>query len=267
MRKYNALLLSAGLGTRLQPFTDIWPKCMMPVQGRPLLDYWIANLTQCKVEKILINTHHKHWEISQYIRRRHLKNRVIESHETSLLGTAGTIRKNREFCSKYPLIVAHADNLCVCNFQAFVEHHETRSKEDCPITLMSFVTDKPDSCGILEIDENDRLQKMYEKMPNARGNIANGAVYIFEPEVLYWIQNNNEVTDISTQVLPQFMGKISVWHNHRIHRDIGSAEQLFAAQHENIDGNLKSLFVMDDWQRSFKNHEIQNMVMKNVQPR
>lgn len=267
MRKYNALLLSAGLGTRLQPFTSIWPKCMMPVQGWPLLDYWIANFSQCNIEKILINTHYKHCEVTKYIRRNHLKNRLIGSHEETLLGTAGTIRKNKNFCSKFPLIVAHADNLCVCKFQDFVEHHETKRGKDCPITLMSFVTDKPESCGILELDENNRLQKMHEKVPGSPGNIANGAVYIFEPEVVHWIINSKEIADISTQVLPQFMGKISVWHNYRIHRDIGSAEQLFAAQHENINDDIKSSFVMDDWQRSFKNHEIQNMVMKNVQTR
>ena len=53
----RALLLAAGRGTRLRPLTDTVPKCLVPVQGRPLLDYWLALLFDAGVERVLINTH------------------------------------------------------------------------------------------------------------------------------------------------------------------------------------------------------------------
>ena len=57
----RALLLAAGLGTRLQPLTNYLPKCLVPVHGRPLLDYWLENLLNHGIEQILINTHYMAW--------------------------------------------------------------------------------------------------------------------------------------------------------------------------------------------------------------
>ena len=54
----KVLLLSAGLGTRLSPLTDYWPKCMMPVAGRPLLSRWLDEILELKPTEVIINTHH-----------------------------------------------------------------------------------------------------------------------------------------------------------------------------------------------------------------
>jgi UTP-glucose-1-phosphate uridylyltransferase len=53
----RAILLAAGLGTRLAPITDTLPKCLVPINGKPLLDYWIEQLFNAGIERILINTH------------------------------------------------------------------------------------------------------------------------------------------------------------------------------------------------------------------
>jgi NDP-sugar pyrophosphorylase family protein len=54
----RALLLAAGLGTRLHPLTNYLPKCLVPIHGRPLLDYWLETLLDNGVEQVLINTHY-----------------------------------------------------------------------------------------------------------------------------------------------------------------------------------------------------------------
>ena len=56
----RAVLLAAGLGTRLRPLTDTVPKCLVPIKGKPLLDIWIESLLQAGVESILVNLHYKH---------------------------------------------------------------------------------------------------------------------------------------------------------------------------------------------------------------
>ena len=53
----DALLPSTGLGTRLRPLTDTWPKCLMPGSGRPLIDYWLLNLKLSGFKMVFINTH------------------------------------------------------------------------------------------------------------------------------------------------------------------------------------------------------------------
>ena len=54
----RALLLAAGLGTRLRPLTDTMPKCLVPIKGRPLLSIWLERLTQAGIGPFLINTHY-----------------------------------------------------------------------------------------------------------------------------------------------------------------------------------------------------------------
>ena len=54
----RALLLSAGIGSRLRPLTDRTPKCLVPILGRPLIDYWLDWTLGQGMEKVLINTHH-----------------------------------------------------------------------------------------------------------------------------------------------------------------------------------------------------------------
>ena len=58
MTKSKALLLAGGLGTRLRPVTLTLPKCLVPIGGKSLLDYWLENLARSDVGEALINTHH-----------------------------------------------------------------------------------------------------------------------------------------------------------------------------------------------------------------
>jgi len=68
---------------------------------------------------------------------------------------------------------------------------------------------------------------------NPPSEIANAAVYIFEPEVLSFLESlGREVIDLSTEVLPRFLGKIRTYRNAGYHRDIGSPESLRQAERE-----------------------------------
>jgi mannose-1-phosphate guanylyltransferase len=73
----------------------------------------------------------------------------------------------------------------------------------------------------------------HEKVANPPGNRANAAVYVFEPEILDFLAKlNREVIDLSTEVIPAFLGRIYTWHNAEYHRDIGSLESLQRAEQE-----------------------------------
>ena len=54
----KAFLLAAGLGTRLRPLTDNVPKCMLTIDGRPLLDIWLDSFDRAGVDEVLVNVHH-----------------------------------------------------------------------------------------------------------------------------------------------------------------------------------------------------------------
>ncbi len=226
----KALLVAAGLGTRLAPLTDVLPKCLMPIAGRPLLGLWLQMLSEAGFSEIVVNLHHHADLVSEYIRRSPWAERVILAPETSLLGTAGTLLRHRERFTEGPTLFAHADNLSLFDPRAFLAAHAGRPP-DAAMTMMSFVTDQPQSCGILTLDSAGRVLEMDEKPQHPKGNLANAAVYIVEPEVIDFVASlGKPVVDFSTEVLPVFMGRIFAFHNGSYHRDIGNPASLALAQ-------------------------------------
>jgi mannose-1-phosphate guanylyltransferase len=228
----KALLLAAGLGTRLRPLTNTIPKCLVPIHQRPLLDYWLELLLDGPVESALVNTHHLAAGVRDFISASRWRNRVTLVHEPTLLGTAGTVLRNRDFFGREPFLVIHADNLSLFDVRAFIARHAARPHETV-LTMMTFDTDAPTTCGIVVQDPNGVVLQMHEKVADPPGTRANAAIYILEPEVVDFIGTlGKSVLDLSTEVLPHFMGRIYSYHNARYHRDIGSLESLGKAEAE-----------------------------------
>jgi mannose-1-phosphate guanylyltransferase len=228
----RALLLAAGLGTRLRPITDTIPKCLVPIHGRPLLDHWLSLLFGGGVELALINTHYLPERVRDFVAASPWREQIVLAHEDLLLGTGGTILRNRTFFADKPFMVIHADNLSLFDVSAFIAHHAKRPA-GTSITMMTFDTDVPESCGIVELDQRGVVHRMHEKVTHPPGRRANAAVYIFEPTVVAFIASLGQtVVDLSMEVLPHFMGQISAFHNDRYHRDIGSLASLRKAEAE-----------------------------------
>ena len=107
----------------------------------------------------------------------------------------------------------------------------------------------------------------HEKVKNPPGNLANGAVYLLEPEVLQWICDRPEITDFSTQVLPHFIGRIATWHNEGIHIDIGSIEALREAQATVPFETAARSEPKDKWSEEFAFHPIHAQIKCGLPPR
>ena len=226
----KALLLAGGYGTRLLPITKNIPKCLIDINGEKLLDIWLDRLLESGVREILINTHHLADVVNQHIGQSIYKNNVRLVYEDELLGTAGTIKKNQDFFGDDPLIVIHSDNLSIFSMDEFKNCFMERPS-GIHITMMTFNTDCPESCGIVELDKNGVVIKFYEKIFNPPGNLANGAVYIIDDDVLQFIYKIDEdIIDFSTEIIPSFIGKINTFHNKIYHRDIGTPKSLNAAR-------------------------------------
>ncbi|QJQ03381.1 nucleotidyltransferase family protein [Herbaspirillum rubrisubalbicans] len=228
----RALLLAAGLGTRLRPLTDFLPKCLVPIAGRPLLDYWIETLLRQGVEDILINTHYRADLVERYIAASTWCDRVTLVHEPQLLGTAGTALTHRQFFGEQPFLLAHADNLTRFDCRDFLSTHRNRP-HGTALTMMLFETPDPQSCGIVELDTSGVVQAFHEKQPNPPGNLANAAVYVVEPEVLTWLASlGRHEIDFSTEVIPRYLGHIATFANTSYHRDIGTVQSWAQAQQD-----------------------------------
>ena len=228
----RALLLAAGLGTRLRPITDTIPKCLVLINGKPLLAYWLELLVSAGIKDILINTHYLSEVVDNYVQKSEFAEFITIAYEEELLGTAGTLLKNKARFSDGPTILIHADNLSCFSMSDFIKTYNERSA-DVEITMMTFNTDSPKKCGILEVDSNGIVHEMHEKVDNPKSNYANGAVYILSDSIIDFISSlNKNVLDFSIDILPNFMGKINTYHNNTYHRDIGDLISLNKAIEE-----------------------------------
>jgi mannose-1-phosphate guanylyltransferase len=258
----RALLLAAGLGIRLRPLTNEWPKCLMPIGKRPLLEYWLQTLLAADIQDVLVNTHFHAHQVKAFLAREQFATWVKSVHETELLGTAGTLRSNVDFFRGHITLLVHADNWCQCDFGAFVSYHLHQRPAHCLITMMTFDTDTPQSCGIVKTDDQGVVMAFHEKVANPPGKRANGAVYLLEPVVIEWLERHPDVVDFSTEVLPQFIGRIATWHNAGIHRDIGTLLALRAAQHDSIPEHY---WPGDDvWQKNFESSPVFGNLISNL---
>jgi mannose-1-phosphate guanylyltransferase len=228
----RALLLAAGLGTRLRPITDSIPKCLVPIRGKPLLGYWFDLLLRDGVERVLVNTHYRSEAVEHFVAQSPWRLRVDMVHEKTLLGTGGTVLRNRDWLGRAPFVLAHADNLSRFQLHQFLDAHRRRPAA-AAITMMTFDTDAPSSCGIVELDADGLVVRFHEKVRNPPGTRANGAVYVVEPEVVDFLAGlSREIIDFSTEVIPAYLGRIAVYHNRNYHRDIGTLAALKKAEAE-----------------------------------
>ena len=228
----RALLLAAGVGSRLLPITATIPKCMVVINGRPLLDYWLELLFGAGIERVLINTHWLAGQVDAYVQASRWMPKIDLVYEDELLGTGGTVLANREWFEGQPFLLAHADNLTDFDVGGLIAAHRTRPPGHL-MTMLGFRTDDPQSCGILELDDRCTVVGFHEKVDHPSGNLANAAVYVFEPAIIDAIAGiGRTAVDLSTEIIPDFVGRILCVETNGYHRDIGTLESLRRARAE-----------------------------------
>ena len=103
----------------------------------------------------------------------------------------------------------------------FMDAHNNRPP-GCLLTMMTFQTETPETCGIVELDNNNIVKAIYEKVDSPPGNLANGAIYILSKELINSLINEKKpVIDFSLDVLPMLMGKIYTYETSETFIDIG----------------------------------------------
>jgi mannose-1-phosphate guanylyltransferase len=230
----------------------------MPIARRPLLEYWLCTLCRSEISKVLVNIHHHRCVVEEFLKQPQFEGWVCDVFEPKLLGTAGTIRQNWKALENRRILLIHADNWCQCDFSKFLDFHLYHRPQHTVMTMMTFRSESPSDCGILELDPNGVVTKLHEKVDDPPGNLANGAIYLLEPTVLDWLMQNPTVTDFSTEVLPQFFDQIATWENTGIHRDIGKISSLRLAQ---LDPMPKQCWPeAQSWYHGFQDNSIHSMV-------
>jgi mannose-1-phosphate guanylyltransferase len=226
----DAILLAAGKGTRLKPITDHLPKCMVEINGVPLLEIWIRQLSKVGIQRVHINTYYLAEQVESFIASTLWPIEVITYRESELKGTLGSLAAFEHiFAQERPVFVAHADNLCLCDFEDFFSHYKAKQQHQVA-SMMTFRTEKPSQCGIVELNENNELVAFHEKVDYPPSNLANAAVFIFEKDIFNMFSYKSGISEISIDLIPKLYGKIVCWENDFYMRDIGTLASLNQAQ-------------------------------------
>ncbi|MFC1857165.1 nucleotidyltransferase family protein [Thermodesulfobacteriota bacterium] len=238
----KAFLLAAGKGTRLKPYTNSMPKCLIPIHGKPMLEIWLALMERCGISEILINTHHLPTQIEQFVRSR--KNRfnikLTVTYEPYLLGSGGTVAANKEFVAgSEDFIIAYADNLTNLDLGQMIKFHHYHCKSRRGVLTMGlFDAPDPRSCGIAVLDKNKKVLKFIEKPQIPESNLANGGIYIASQEIFQYFPEKiwnkmkgerEQTLDFGFDILPALVGRIYGYHIREYLRDIGTVESYHQA--------------------------------------
>ena len=230
---FKALLLAAGMGTRLRPLTNSIPKCLVKIGGKPILEIWLENLSKAGCEEVIINTHYLSEKVEEYLEGRKFGDmKIITTYEPKLLGTAGTLLKNANFLLGKNCMLIHADNFTDVNLEEFLKFHEDFSiPKKRLLTMMTFTTNNPESCGIVSINNEGIVENFHEKKSTDNGNIANAAIYCFNDNLInFLISKKKNYFDFSEDVIPECINNIQTFHTNSTFIDIGTIDNLELAR-------------------------------------
>ena len=201
----KAMILAAGLGTRLRPLTDHTPKCMVRIGGRPLLEYTINWLRKHGVEDVIVNLHHLPESVMDYFGDGAAWGlRINYSVETEILGTAGGIKNVARFFDR-PFYVWYGDNLSNCRLDRLWEFHRRKSGL---ATIALHYRQDPTQSGIIALDERCRVTRFLEKPApqDVFSHWVNAGIIVLDPEVLNAIPADRS-SDLARDIFPALLSR------------------------------------------------------------
>ncbi len=231
----RAMVLAAGLGTRLRPLTNEITKPMVPVLDRPVMAHILDLLEHHGFEDVIANLHYFPKSIEQYFGAR-LTYRL----EPELLGTAGGVRGCAEFFDSDPFLVISGDALTDIDLSAFAARH--RESGGVATLAVKKVSDTREY-GVVLHDREGRITGFQEKPSpeEALSDLGNCGIYIFEPEIFDYFPERPFV-DWAQDVFPALLENDIPFHIHEVREywnDVGSLTELRQGTFDALRGELR----------------------------
>ena len=227
----KAMILAAGEGTRLRPLTEHCPKPMLPVGGRPILEYLLELLRAHGVREVAINLHYRPEAVTSHFGDgSRLSMKIVYSHEKELLGTAGALRRMAPFLND-TFFVLCGDLLTDADFTSLAEFHRWRG---AVATAALHRVEEPGRAGLVDAAPDGRIFRFEEKPPRSHRstNLACAGIYVFEPSVLAEIPEGRP-SDLGHDLFPCLIERgLPVYGLEGVGQvlDVGSPERYALAQ-------------------------------------
>ena len=231
----KAMVLAAGLGTRLRPLTYEIPKPMVPVLDRPVMAHIVDLCRRQGFDELIANLHYFPDTIRDYF-----GDTLEYRYEEELLGTAGGVRNVRDFFGDGLVVIISGDALTDIDLNKLVERH--REAGGIATLTVKQVEDTREY-GVVLHDSDGRVSGFQEKPDpdEALSNLGNCGIYCFNPEVFDYFPDTDFV-DWANDVFPALLENDVPFYIHEISEywnDVGSLDELRAGTFDALEGNLR----------------------------
>lgn len=236
----KAMILAAGLGTRLRPLTEEISKPMVPIVNRPVMEHIVDLLARHGFHRLYVNLHYhpdvitrhfsggERWGVS-----------ITYSFEEELRGTAGGVKKLEQELGGETFLVISGDALTDLDLTALLSFHKAHGRL---ATLVITPVSDPSKYGVVITEEDGRITGFQEKpgREEALSFVANSGIYVFEPEVLEMIPTG--FYDFGSQLFPRFLQEGIEFYGYRHNdywNDVGGMEEYKAGNFDALTGKVK----------------------------
>jgi len=242
MGNKKAMVLAAGLGTRLRPLTDLISKPMAPIVNRPVMEHIIKLLAGHGFKDIVCNLHYfpdviknhfgdgSKWGVN-----------IVYSFEEELLGTAGGVKKVEDFFQGQTFLVISGDALTDIDLSSAYDFHKEKKGE---ATLVLTRVEDTSQFGVVLLDDEKRIKGFQEKplSGEAKSDLANSGIYFFESSIFKYMPPKGQFYDFGKNLFPDLLRRDVPYYGYQHKRywnDVGSLDEYQMGNFDALEGKVK----------------------------
>jgi len=236
----KALILSAGLGTRLRPLTNDKPKVMVEIGGKSILEHLINLCVHYGIKDIIINLHYLPDVVTGYFGNGSKFNaNLIYSYEREkILGGAGAIKHAQKFLKDDHFFVLNGDVMTNLNLKKMMDFHLQKKAIG---TFLVHDTDHPYDSDCVEYNTNNLITKFFRpKISDKFKPVSKTGTHIFDPKVIDYIPEGEEYS-LEHQLIPLLLEKKEpcyAYHSNEYSKDMGTMNRLKKVKNDYEKGKI-----------------------------
>ncbi len=251
----DAIILAGGFATRLRPLTLTIPKPLLPILGRPLLEWIYEDLINENVSKIILSLHNMAEKIIEYFRRKFPNAPIKPLLEDRPLGDGGSLLNTLSILEEsinYPVIVMYGDIFSRISYGELYNFHK---KNGGIATIVGVYVSDVSRYGLLQVSDHGILENIIEKPKeySEKSGLVNAGIYVFSREILDLVNNlktekfKKEKISIARDVIPILIrkGDVHVYEYRGVWSDIGTPTDYFKANIEALRNVLNTDIYID----------------------
>ncbi len=212
------VIMAGGKGTRLDPFTKILPKPLIPIGEKPIIEIIMGKFYKQGFQNFIFTLNYKKEYIKIFLRENSFPYKIDWVEEDDFMGTAGSLSLLKDKINE-PFFVLNCDIILNADYRDIIKWHKENNNL---VTLIGCHKEVKVPYGILELD--DGILKSFVEKPNY-DVIINTGVYILEPEIIDMIPDNKSINMNTLIEEVSKKGKVSVYPIHDGWMDVGQWEE------------------------------------------